>query len=165
VAEAIDRLIQVRVQDALARQQGANRAYAWQAGDPTADPAPEEPAPFMVELPSKPLEVVASCRTAPTSDLTVQMRRSMDGGAIYLNMLATPVVIPAGATFGSGAIFNWENPVTRDLVPPGTVGARLMHLLPGDLIIPVLTGGAGVRGFSAQVRVERLAEHVRKGRA
>lgn len=164
LAEAIQQIARNEARRAVAEQSGAHRSYAWQTADPTTTPPPEDPAPYIVELYSKPLEVMASCRTAPTSDLVVTMLRSIDEGATYQNMLAVPATIRAGATFGRGAIFNWEMPETRIIVPPATVGSVLIMLQPGDMLIPSLTGGTGVRGFSAQCRVERVDEHTRRGR-
>lgn len=164
LAEAIQQIARNEARRAVAEQTGAHRSYAWQTGDPTADPPPDDPAPYIVELPSKPLEVMASCRTAPTSDLTVTMLRSIDQGATYQNMLAVPATVFAGSTFGRGAVFNWELPETREIVPPATVGSVLIMLQPGDMLIPYLTGGTGVKGFSAQCRVERVDEHTRRGR-
>lgn len=164
LAEAIQQIARNEARRAVAEQTGAHRSYAWQTGDPTTDPPPDDPAPYIVELPCKPLEVMASCRSAPTSDLIVTMLRSVDQGATYQDMLAVPATVFAGSTFGAGAIFNWEMPATREIVPPATVGSVLIMLQPGDMLIPYLTGGTGVRGFSAQCRVERVDEHTRRGR-
>lgn len=151
------------VRDELATLEGAHRAYAWQIADPTVTPTPPPPAPFIIELPARPVDLVAACLTAPSGTASFDVQRSIDNGSSYTSMLATLTTIASGQRFGAGGVFKWEVPATRALVAPNTEGALPLVLRPGDLIKLVATP-ASAKSLAVQLRVQRVGEYTRGGR-
>lgn len=151
------------IRDEVAQLEGAHRAYAWSIADPTVTPAPPPPAPYLIELPCRPVDLVAACLTAPSGSATFDVQRSLDNGATWTSILQTLTTIAIGQRFGAGGTFKWEEPETRTLVAPATEGALPLVLQPGDLIKLVATP-ASAQSLTVQLRVQRVGEYARRGK-
>jgi hypothetical protein len=165
LADAVETIARAAAINAVAEQSGAERAYASSIANPNATPAPGPPPPYTIELECRPRDVIATCITPPTAPATFDCLRSVNGGATFVSMLYEKVVMAAGLRQAQGATFMWEIPLTRTLVNPHTVDAYPMQMRPGDIIQLTITGGAGIGNLSMQLRVQRVYEHVRRGRA
>jgi hypothetical protein len=163
LADAIERIARAAALEAVAEQKGAERAYASSITTPSPTAGP--PPPYTIELDCRPLELVATCVTAPSSTATFDVLRSVNAGATFVSMLAAPITLAAGNRRTQGAAFLWEIPLTRTLVTPGTADAYPMQLRVGDIIQMTMTGGTGMAALTMQLRVQRVHEHVRRGRA
>jgi hypothetical protein len=165
LADAIERIARKAAIEAVAEQKGAERAYASAITDPNADPPPGPPPPYTIELDCRPLELVATCIEPPTDTATFDVLRSINGGATFESMLFATVSMSAGERQTQGAMFMWEIPITRTLADPGTADAYPMVLRTGDIIHLTVEGGTGIQALTMQLRVQRVHEHVRRGRA
>lgn len=164
--------IRAMVQKEIADQQGAFRAYAWSIGDPEPDPPPETPLPapppFVIEVPCKPVDLMASCIVAPGSTASFTIQRSIDAGVTWESIQTSATTIASGAFFGSLsnslASFMWEELIpTRALQVPGYANSEPMWFRPGDMIKLTFTP-AGAKSISVQIRTQRLGEHPKRGR-
>lgn len=162
IAQLIERIAENAVDRRIAEIQGAERAYAWSIGDPNADPAPDDPPPFVVELASRPKEAIISCYTPGSGTSTLDMFRSIDGGTSYQSILQTPVSLASGETFASGNAFKWEDPEDRSLWAPETADTYPMQFQAGDMVVVELDAAAAIKSISMQLRVQRVGEHNRK---
>lgn len=163
LAQSIQRIARNEAKKAVAEQQGSTRAYAWTIGDPNATPL-EDPPAFSIEVKCRPLELILTCKTAPTTAFVVNLTRSINNGATYEPMLATPASILSGQKTGFGGVFLWEIPFVRTLVSPGTPNAYPAQLWVGDLIDITFSGGTTMRSVAIQLRTERVNEKTRKQR-
>ena len=163
LADAIERIARKAAIEAVAEQKGAERAYASSISTPSPTAGP--PPPYTIELDCRPLELVATCVTPPTATATFDVLRSINAGATFVSMLVAPITLAAGQRRTQGAAFLWEYPPTRTLAAPGTTDTYPMSLRTGDIIQMTMTGGAGMAALTMQLRVQRVHEHVRRGRA
>jgi len=165
LVEELLRQVDKRIDAKLAQLEGAHRAYAWSIGDPNSDPPPGDAPPYVIELPCRPIDFMASCVTAPSIATTFDLLRSIDGGASYQSILLDFAAIASGQRFGAGATFMWEVPDTRDLDYPSSEGALPLRFAPGDLVrMTIESGGASMLALSVQLRVQRIGEYTRGGR-
>jgi hypothetical protein len=165
LADAVETIARAAAINAVAEQSGAERAYASMFLDPNATPGGGQGAPYTVELECRPRDLIGTCITAPTTAATLDCLRSVNGGATFVSLLYEKVIMAAGSRQAQGATFMWEIPLTRTLVNPHTTDAYPMQMRPGDIIQLTITGGAGIGNLSMQLRVQRVHEHVRRGRA
>lgn len=162
LAQSIQRIARNEAQKAVAEQAGATRDIAWSASAPEVSETAEDPPPYPITRNCKPSEVLASCLTAPTTNLFIDVQRSIDGGDTFESILQAPATISAGNKTGYGGTFLWENSLTRELVPPFTQGAFPVQLLIGDIVDINLSGGTGIKSLSVLLRTERIDEHTRR---
>ena len=157
--EELLRQVDKRIDAKLALLDGAHRDYVWSVADPTVV---TPPPPLIIDLPCRPVDLMAVCQTAPSGSAPFDVQRSIDGGSSYTSMLVTLTTIAAGQRFGAGATFKWEEPDTRALVAPLTEGALPLQLRPGDLVKLVVTSTTA-RSLSVQLHVQRVGEYTRGG--
>lgn len=162
LAQSIQRIARNEAQKAVAEQQGATRDVLWSPPPPSASGEYEDSPPYPITRNCKPSEVLASCKTPPTTDLIIDVQRSIDGGDTYESIMVLPATISVGNKTGFGGTFKWENSLTRELVEPFTQGAFPCQLLIGDMVDVNPSGGVGITGLSMLLKTERIDEHTRR---